>query len=172
MASPMSLILTLHMDGQSARSFTDLRDAHFPSEINYLPAHITLFHNLPANEMPQFLADAGECLGQRPEISVKVTGLRFLGRGVAYKLESPQLTALRRCLADRWNQFLRPQDRQPFQPHITVQNKVEPAKARLLYQELAGMFQPRNITGTGLDFWYYRGGPWEHARFVEFRAGQ
>ena len=53
-----------------------------------------------------------------------------MGRGVAYRLDSPALPALRRELASEWSKWLTPPDSQRFQPHVTVQNKVDPTEAR------------------------------------------
>lgn len=162
------LITTLHLDDHSARHFTALRDRYFPPAINYLPAHVTLFHNLPSSQLQQLSGDVRAFAEGQPAILVNVTGLRFLGRGVAYKLESKALSSLRQCLASRWDSLLQRQDRQPFQPHITIQNKVLPEEARQLYEALVPTFEPWAITGTGIDFWHYHGGPWEHAAFVAF----
>ncbi|WP_204248378.1 hypothetical protein [Hymenobacter sp. PAMC 26628] len=46
-ASPAPLILTLALDTDSQAYFDELRRQHFPAKINYLAAHVTLFHHLP-----------------------------------------------------------------------------------------------------------------------------
>ena len=99
-----------------------------------------------------------------------VTGLRSLGRGVAYALKSPALAAMRRHLALEWNDWLKPQDRQNHNPHVTVQNKVDPTQARALLEDLSESFQPFLARGEGLDLWWYRGGPWEMVRTCGFEA--
>ncbi|SDX35842.1 2'-5' RNA ligase superfamily protein [Hymenobacter psychrophilus] len=96
-----------------------------------------------------------------PPLLLRVAGVRFLGQGVAYSLENDQLRQLHWALQTRWAATLRPQDLQPLRPHITVQNKVLPAVARTLHEQLAADFEPYDITGTGLALWAYRGGPWE-----------
>ena len=42
------LILTAQLPRDLHARFTALRTAHFPPERNYLEAHVTLFHALPA----------------------------------------------------------------------------------------------------------------------------
>lgn len=165
-----SVVVTLHMDDQSSQYFTALRETYFPADRNYLPAHVTLFHKLPGQELERLCQDAYECAKGHAELQVNVTGVRFLGRGVAYKVESAGLSSLRSCLAKRWQAFLGAQDKQRFQPHITVQNKVTPECARKLAEELAASFARREIRGQGLDFWFYRGGPWQFAASVLFQA--
>jgi hypothetical protein len=104
-------------------------------------------------------------------LSIDVVGLRPLGRGVAYTLESAALSRLRDDLADRWRAWLTAQDRQKHQPHVTVQNKVDPTAARALLAELQAAFTPFTARAEGLHLWRYRGGPWESLETVPFTAG-
>ena len=99
-----------------------------------------------------------------------MTGLRFLGRGVAFGLESAPLLHLRDGLRKRWTERLTPQDRQKWRPHVTIQNKVEPAVAKALYARLSAAFEPYAVTATGLALWIYRGGPWEEAGVFPFKT--
>ena len=71
-------------------------------------------------------------------------------------------------LADRWSPWLTAQDRQPWRPHVTVQNKVEPAVARALHAELAAGFVPFDTVAVGWEVFRHLGGPWEHVRRVPF----
>ncbi len=100
------LILMLVMDDASQTRFDRLREAHFPPERNYLRAHLTLFHKLPAERETEVREDLLEVCDDREPFSLSVTGVRFLGRGVAYELSSPELMSLRRELAVRWKSWL------------------------------------------------------------------
>lgn len=154
------LILTLLLDDAAQSHFDALRSAHFPPERNHLQAHVTLFHALPAELHEQVrtdLADAARC----EPYPVDVVRVRSLGRGVAYDLRSPVLSAQRAELARRWAPWLTAQDARPHGPHVTVQNKVEPAVARALLAQLQAGFAPYAVTATGLALWRYLGGPWE-----------
>ncbi|CAN5783302.1 hypothetical protein BH18ACT11_BH18ACT11_15610 [soil metagenome] len=127
MAQP--LILTLKMDDRSQEHFDRLRELYFPPERNYLSAHLTLFYKLPGEHQAVISADLQDlCLHQTP-FTLNTSGLRFLGRGVAYELYSPELVSIRNDLVRRWEPWLGPQDRQGFKPHVTVQNKVSPESA-------------------------------------------
>ena len=159
--SPAPLILTLKMDDESQERFDRLREAHFPPERNYLSAHLTLFHHLPGDREGEVIEEIQEACRQQAPITLRAAGLLFMGRGVAYKLEAPDLVGLRRRLAKVWEPFLTNQDRQGLRPHVTVQNKVAPDKARALHQELEGTFVPFEVRGEGLSLWRYLGGPWE-----------
>ena len=161
----MSYLLTLQLDAASQAHFNDLRPQHFPPDRNCIDAHVTLFHSLP--EEPA-TTEALARAAVHPKFQVAVMGLRSLGKGVAYTLESQQLLALHRRLAVAFAAHLIPQDRQRFQPHIVVQNKATPGAAKLLLQQLRTSFAPTQIEATGLSLWLYRNGPWESAQTFPF----
>jgi len=165
------LILTLKMDGASQERFDRLRETHFPPERNFLRAHLTLFHKLPGEQRANLVADLREVSRERGPVVLEATGLRSLGKGVAFDLRSPELEALRRELVARWSPWLAPQDRQRIKPHVTVQNKVSPERARALIDELSAGFFPFEVRGEGLLLWRYLGGPWEPAGEFPFRRG-
>ncbi|OON67107.1 2'-5' RNA ligase family protein [Hymenobacter sp. CRA2] len=162
------LILTLQLDDAAQAFFDALRQAHFPPERNYLAAHLTLFHHLPGAELDDIEAYLTARSRAQAPIPLDVTGLQFLGRGVAYALSSPATEALHRELQAHWLPHLTPQDQQRRRPHVTVQNKVSPEQARALHQQLQAEFVPFAATGTGLRLWAYCGGPWELLRTFPF----
>jgi hypothetical protein len=161
-------ILTLTLDPVSQAGFDALRSAHFPPSRLLVGAHVTLFHALP-NDLHVVQAVETEAALIAP-FPVSVTGLRFLGRGVAFALESARLHGLRTRLQERWTTRLTPQDRQAWRPHVTIQNKVEPAVAKELHAALSAAFVPYTITATGLALWRYRNGPWDSAGLFPFAA--
>jgi 2'-5' RNA ligase len=162
------LILTLQFDERSFAFFDAQRRRYFPPERNFIPAHLTLFHHLPGERVEVIQQDIDADIPGVTPFRLDVTGLRSLGRGVAYTLASPQLAEMRRQFWRKWNDWLKPQDRQNHNPHVTVQNKVDPAQARALLEELAEGFEPFQVTAVGLDLWWYRGGPWEKSRNFHF----
>jgi 2'-5' RNA ligase len=164
------LILTLALDADSQCFFDALRQQHFPPERNFLQAHLTLFHHLPGSDYAPICQTLADLAATEAPLPLAVTGLRFLGRGVAYSLENNRLQALHQQLQATWQPSLTPQDQQKLKPHVTVQNKVDPAVARSLHQQLATDFQPFEATGTGLQLWAYRGGPWEALQTFAFKA--
>jgi 2'-5' RNA ligase len=125
-----------------------------------LAAHVTLFHALPGERLDAVEADL-RAAAERESFDVAVVGLRFLGRGVAYALESRELAAVRSGLAAAWQPWLTRQDQQWHAPHVTVQNKVQPAAARALHERLLAEFAPWTVRARGLGLWRYLGGPWE-----------
>ncbi len=91
---------------------------------------------------------------------LNVSGLRSIGHGTVFAISSDRLIELRARLAARWASMLTAQDRQKFQPHITIQNKVEAAEARALLALLQAGFVRFDIRAEGLSLWRYLGGPW------------
>ena len=163
----MTTILTLHLDNASQARFEALRQQHFPPARNQIPAHLTLFHALPAaGTIETALQSAAD---SQPVFEMQVTGLRSLGKGVVYKLASPELNRLHADLAETFRDHLIPQDLQAFHPHIVVQNKVTPEAARTLLSQLTATFQTTTAHALGLDFWEYLGGPWKHLQTYPFR---
>ena len=164
---PAPFVLTLTLDLVSQDRFDALRSAHFPANRLVVGAHVTLFHALPSDvDVVGGMAVAVAGVGPFP---VQVTGLRFLGRGVAFGLESARLLHLRDGLRKQWTERLTPQDRQKWRPHVTIQNKADPAVAKALHARLSAEFEPYVVTATGLALWIYRGGPWEEAGLFPFQ---
>ena len=160
------LILTLAFDEDTFARFDGLRRRHFPQALNHIPAHATLFHNLPGGAEAGVRETIALLARTVPPPEVAVTGLRFTGRGVAYVLESEALSAFRARLAKTFDAHLTPQDKQGWRPHVTVQNKVAPETARALHAALADDFAPFHFTAPATRLWRYLGGPWaERAQF-------
>ncbi|MDP1873749.1 2'-5' RNA ligase family protein [Phenylobacterium sp.] len=168
MTDPAPLIITAALDQGGFDWFDDLRRAHFPSRRNVVPAHLTLFHALPGEQEPFVAQTLKAACAARAPMRLEVRGPWFIGRGVAYRIASPDLEALRAELAAAFAPWLTSQDRAPFRPHITIQNKAEPDEARTLCERLQLEFEPFDITAEGLLVWRYLGGPWEAVARVGF----
>lgn len=155
------LILTLKLDSASFHYFDELRQEYFPPERNLLSAHLTMFHHLPGDELEKIKEDTQRICCSFSEFPLNFTGWRLLGSGVAIRVEATPLLSLRDRLAAVWHEHLKPQDRQKFQPHITVQNKVAPDEARALSAKLSGVPLPPDCTAKGVSLWHYLGGKWK-----------
>jgi hypothetical protein len=162
------LILTLAFDAPTFARFDGERRRHFPESLNLIPAHATLFHHLPG-ERERGVIEAVAALARTvPPPEVAVTGLRFTGRGVAYALECEALTTFRARLAQGFGPYLTAQDRQGWRPHVTVQNKVAPDRARALHGDLTAGFVSFHFTAPATLLWRYRGGPWDAVACLPF----
>ena len=168
MAGP--LIVTAMLGPTEQAFFDRLRAAHFPPERNHLAAHLTMFHAIPPMldaELRQRLAGLA---AELPPPRAEVTGLMNLGGGVAFRIVSDDLDAIRAELANAFRGHLTQQDSHGWRPHITVQNKVTAGEARALNDQLAATFEPRPLALTGLAFDHYDGGPWLPGRRYPFRG--
>ena len=105
-----------------------------------------------------------------PPPDARLSEVMHLGKGVAYRIDSPELLAMRDELADRFRGLLTPQDQARPRLHVTVQNKVTPKESKALHAELSAGFEPRPFAITGLASFYYRGGPWEAIGRYSFRG--
>lgn len=135
------------------------RRAHFPPERNQLPAHLTLFHALPPSALDEVRTRLATMARSKPP-RAQIAGLLNLGGGVAYRIHSPELEAIRAELADGFHGLLSAQDNTGWQPHVTIQNKVEPKVARRLQSVLEASFEPRPLAIPALELSEYLGGPW------------
>lgn len=164
------LILTAELPPDLHRWATALRQAHFPPERNVLDAHCTLFHALPASaeaELRRFLA---QLAADHPPVPARLAGAMDLGRGTALRIVSSGMLALRATIAERFHGLLTAQDGASPRLHVTIQNKVDPLRARALQSDLAATITPSDFAFPGLALFRYRGGPWEAVRRFAFRG--
>lgn len=158
------LVVTLALDEGSQQRLDDLRSAHFPADRNHLPAHVTLFHALPGQEVA-LVHDLVAEQARTGSFDVRVGEVQRLGRGTALRLVAPELDALharllRRLRDELGDDALTGQDRQRLRAHVTVQNKVTPEAARRLADRLEVDIAPWTARAEALEVWRYDGGPW------------
>jgi hypothetical protein len=166
------IIATATMGAADQRHFDALRAAHFPPERNHLAAHITLFHQLPPSCLDELDRLFRRIAADTPPPAAMLREVYSLGQGVAFRIESPELLAIRARIADHFAGMLTAQDQGVPRLHITVQNKVAAAEARALLAALASDFRSRPLAIIGLAAHHYRGGPWEPALARSFRASR
>ena len=169
-AGDAPLILTAELPSDLHRRYTDLRTRHFPPERNYLEAHVTLFHAIPAQceeELRRYLA---RLAGEVPPLRGRVEGLMSLGGGTAIKLSSPDLLELRDEIAEHFRGMLTQQDQHRPRLHVTIQNKITSKEAKAVQAQISGLFEPGEFVFPGLALYVYRGGPWEFLRRFAFRG--
>jgi hypothetical protein len=169
MADAAPIIVTALMGNADAAAFDALRRRYFPPERNQLAAHLTMFHHLPPNLGPELRQRLGEAT-HAPRPHTEAAGLIDLGGGVAVRIVSPALEAIRAYLADAFRFLLTPQDKAGWRPHVTIQNKVPPSEARALRSRLEADFRARPVRIDGLAVWAYRDGLWAPVSRHMFRG--
>ncbi|KAG6364328.1 hypothetical protein INS49_005929 [Diaporthe citri] len=156
------------------------KPSHFPRHLDRHPAHLTLFHALPGSEMPLITSALDDlCAAQAP--LRLATGSAFrMRRGVGINVAgdvggqggSQAARRLRGELQRRWWEVLSAQDRRPWRPHWTVQNKAadEGAVDAALEQVGAG-FRGAEGMATACALWRYeKGGDWAFERGFDFEG--
>lgn len=161
------LIVTLELDAATTARFEAERRELFPAGRTAVGAHLTLFHALPGRLTSEVLTDVAEAAA-RPAFDVAVRSVISLGRGAAYQVGAPELSALQRGLQRLWAEHLTRQDSQGFRGHVTVQNKVSSDVAKATVERLRAAFVPFVARAEGLAVWRYVGGPWEPVQRFDF----
>ena len=162
------LLLTLELAQPAQGVFQSLRERHFPPARNLIPAHVSMFHALPGAERDRITRRLRALPADG--FAVRIEAPFPLGRGVGFRLQAPGLLSLRAELARDWADWLTPQDRQGYRPHVTVQNKVDPELAAQTLQRLQQGFVPFRTQAAALRLWRYLGGPWEALERIVFEA--
>lgn len=161
MTDAAPLIVSALFGAEDHAALTALRRAHFPPERNHLDAHLTMFHHLPPSIEAELKHRLSQMTRGQPAPRARIAGLMNLGRGVALRVESDELAAIRDELRAAFAPLLTPQDAGGWRAHVTIQNKVEPSAARALLADLEASFRPRALVIAGIGICRYRGGPWE-----------
>jgi 2'-5' RNA ligase len=163
------LIVTAELGAEDFAWLDGLRRRHYPPERNQLAAHLTMFHAIPPSA-EQELRGRLAALTKGPAPEATTAGLMNLGGGVAYRVVSDELEALRDELANGLHGLLSAQDASGWRPHVTIQNKVAPKLARELVSAIEREFVPRPLRIAGLGLHRYLGGPWETITRYAFRG--
>jgi hypothetical protein len=145
-----------------------LRRAHYPHDRNLVPAHLTLFRALPPSALGEAKRELAR-VARHPAPRAMIAGLMDLGGGVAFRIVSDDLDAIRDEIADHFHGLLSAQDAGGWRPHVTIQNKVRPREAHELLHELKREFRPRSLGIAGLSLHRYLEGPWETLGTYRFR---
>lgn len=161
------LILTLAMEASSQERFNRLRRAHFPRHRNYLDAHLTLFHRLPASDE---VRTAILHFTRSTAFELEAEAVWNMGNGVAIGIRSAALISLHAAMQQTLDPWLIPYDRRVLWPHITIQNNVSVFKAQQLYDSLQQDFQPFSFKATGFYTWHHKKGPIKPAAYYAFQA--
>jgi hypothetical protein len=146
-----------------------LRRAHYPAELNRVSVHLTMFQGLPPSALQEVSQQLAIHSAMPPPRAV-LAGLMNLSSGVAFRVVSDELEAIRNAIADHFHGLLCAPDAAGWRPHITIQNKVSAREAKALLDKLAVDFRPRPLGVAGLSVHRYRGGPWETMGTYKFRG--
>lgn len=164
-----ALIVTAEFGAEDFAWLDRERRTYFPPERNQLAAHLTMFHAIPPSLEKEVRGYLKALTASRAPTAI-VSGLMNLGGGVAYRVMSPELDAIRNAIADHFHGSLTAQDASGWRAHVTIQNKVTSAAAKTLFDRLDQDFRPRPLAIRGLALHRYLGGPWESLGRWAFRS--
>ena len=157
------LIVSAVLEADAQEDLDARRRRFFPAARLRVGAHLTLFHALPGDREAEVAATLAQLTAGRPRPAITVGEAFGLGRGVAFRMPSPELEEIRGEIAEAFRTVLTAQDARPWRPHVTVQNKVEPDEARRTLAGVQAGHAPYETVVEALALWHYRGGPWEAA---------
>ena len=164
-----ALIVTVELGRDDFAWLEGLRRAHYPPERNQVHVHLTLFHALPPSSEGEVRATLSRFAIEKAP-AAGIDGLMDLGGGVAFRVVSSDLDAIRDELAADFHGLLSAQDQGGWRPHITIQNKVAPKVSRAILASLEKQFVPRPLKISGLGLHRYLSGPWEKLAAYPFRG--
>lgn len=155
------LLVTALFDAAGFAWLDGLRRRHYPPERNRVPAHCSMFRQLPPSAAEEVRHRLSAAVRTWRAPRAVITGPILLDQGVALRIDSPEMEDLRAQLAEDFTGLLPMADRDGWRPHVTIQNKVPPCEARALYHALERDLAPRAVRIAGLAAWRWRGGPWD-----------
>ena len=158
-ATAIPLVVTLKIDEPSQLFFNEKRTAHFPANANYVPAHITLFHKLPAGNPA--IENGLTAFAKHLAFELNVTDIILQKTCVTYSIQSETLQKIHAQMQQTFAPYLIRNDRKILTPHITIQNKVTAYKAFKTHALLLADFKPFVVQALGYTSWYYVKGYWE-----------
>ena len=163
------LIVTADFSAADFAWLEGLRRAHYPADRNRVSVHLTMFHGLPPSAVEEVKRQLAVHTNA-PAPLATIAGLMNLSGGVAFRIVSDELEAVREGIGDHFHGMLSAQDAKGWRPHVTIQNKVAPKQAKALLDTLQRDFRPRPVGIAGLSVHRYCGGPWETLATYRFRG--
>ena len=128
-----------------------------------------MFHALPPSAIDEAKWHlASQARGSPPHATI--AGLMDLGGGVAFRIVSDDLDAIREEIAEHFHGMLSAQDAAGWRPHVTIQNKVKASEARAVLERLEQGFYKRPLGIAALSLHRYLGGPWDTVARYPFRG--
>ncbi|HEU0310442.1 MAG TPA: 2'-5' RNA ligase family protein, partial [Sphingomicrobium sp.] len=96
---PGPLIVTAEFARDDHAWLEGLRRAHYPPELNRVPVHLTMFQGLPPSTVEEVKQQLARHAGAPPPRAT-IAGLMNLSGGVAFRIVSEELEAIREEVAE------------------------------------------------------------------------
>ena len=170
MLDPRPLVVSALLEPAVQARFEAWRRAFYPAAFNRVPAHLTLFRQLPGRELDAVKRRLKTVCAEVAPPAVAVAEVVRRDAGVAFRLRSPVLADVCDELAAGWIGLLTPHDQAGFAGQITIQNKVTAATAKATQAQLAAGFTPFTTRAVAIALWRYCDGAWEAIGTTAFRG--
>ncbi len=131
------IIMTATMGDEDFAWANALRQRYYPSERNFLSAHVTLFYHLPPQGLDEIVGLIKETTRNNFSPKSKLVDVIHLGRGVAYKLHSPELLEIRQFYAESFHGLLTQQDQQKSVFISQCKTRFHRKRAKTLFRNSA-----------------------------------
>lgn len=154
------LIITVKMDSNSHERLTGWRERFFPPARNYLTAHITLYHHLPAEHLHWIEKELTEFCRVQDAFPLSFHRVEHNGGFVSVLVDAPPLLHMKSHFDSVFGKFLKPQDQQKIRPHVTLVNKVSREEGKAASELIHLEFFPWQGRAEGLEIHFYHHGPW------------
>lgn len=165
------LILLARPEPRAQAALDALRAAHWPPPGPRLPAHVTLFRQLPPSQEADLLARLRLEARDLRAAQAQPLGWSERDAGIALRLSCPALEALHARLAEAWAPLLGAADRGPPWLHVTIAHGLDPRAVRGLARRLANEPLPPRLALVALELWRWRpAGALDPAGRVALRA--
>nr|POE47227.1 hypothetical protein CFP56_00559 [Quercus suber] len=173
-------VLTLLTDAPHHARMTGFRKQYFPSHLNKLDAHLTLFHALPGSKLAASIVPVLEQVAQETvPFEIHATRPFRLKKGIAIAVPKTrggaQAADVHARLLERWERerWLSEQDAQRGggNVHYTLMNKADDeALVEKAFEEVKGFWKTDVGVAQGLGLWRYERGWWKWERGFDFHG--
>ncbi len=155
------LILTAGFEPGFQSRLEGWRRAHYPVALNRVPAHLSLFRQLPGRAEGEVRRRLSRLAAEVPPLPARLLGFAAREGGVVLEVQCPALVDLREELAEALAGLIMAADMAPPRLKVTLQNKADAAAARASLAALRKEALPAEVRIVRLLLWRYLDGPWE-----------
>lgn len=173
-------VLTLLTDKSHHSRLTSPRKRYFPSHLNKLSAHLTLFHALPGSKLQSTIIPDLQRLARRTSpFQIRATGPFRMKRGIVVGLARDEegcekAQEVHQVLQAEWKEggWLSEQDAEEgWRGHYTVMNKVDEERTvAMAFIAVKQGWEDDIGTVEGLELWKYGKGGWKWERRFDFQG--
>ena len=155
------LILTAVFEPAFQSRLEGWRRAHYSPRYNRVPAHLSLFRQLPASAEAELRRRLSRLAADVPPLPARPLAFAAREGGVVLEVQCSALLDLREDLAAALAGLIVGPDVVMPRLKVTLQNKADAAAQRASLAALRTEALPAEVRITRLRLWRYLDGPWD-----------